>query len=111
MVINVVVEVLSPTSVRVSWDRITDESVTGYRVYYSPKGSGQLDERSITLPASESSVVITGLSGGVEYQFQVAAIAEFGGQEVEGERSPITSIATSSGINTQHACTVTYTHV
>ena len=36
---NVVVEVVSATSVRVSWDRIDLPEITGYTVYYSQTGN------------------------------------------------------------------------
>ena len=105
VVMNVEVEVLSATSVRVSWDRITDiDAISGYRVYYSPTESRRMQaEGSMDAPASESSVVIMGLSGGVEYQFHVVAIAEFDGQEVEGERS-VTMVNPETEGNTIHMC-------
>ena len=98
---------LSATSARVSWERITDISaISGYRVYYSPTESRR--RQSMDVPASESSVVITGLSGGVEYQFQVVAIAIFDEEVVVGERSPVTTVI--GGINTcSHIHS--YTHV
>ena len=52
---------------------------------------GGQGEQSVTVPSSESSVVIEGLMTGVQYQFQVAAVAELGGLEFPGQRSPPTT--------------------
>ena len=68
---NVDVEVVSDSSVRVSWDRISLTEVTGYTVYYSETGSAE--EVFVTVPNSADSVVIGDLLNDVEYQFQVAA--------------------------------------
>ena len=74
---NLVVEVVSDTSVRVSWDSVDIPEITGYTVYYSQTGNRKRQsEESITVPSSDNSVVIEGLLNNVEYQFQVVAIAE-----------------------------------
>ena len=85
---NVEVEVVSDTSVRVSWDSVDIPEITGYTVYYNQTGNRKRQsEESITVPISDNSVVIEGLLNNVEYQFQVAAIAEVDGETIVGQRS------------------------
>ena len=94
IVMNVQVRGLTATSVEVSWDRITDiPGITEYTVYYAPVSSSrkrQDNEQSVTVPSTENSVVISGLESTVEYQYQVTAVAMFGGRRLEGDRSPLT---------------------
>ena len=85
MVINVEVEEASAGTVRVSWDSLDIPEITGYIVYYSQTGNTQT--RNVT--TSTNSVVIDGLMNNVEYQFQVAAIAEQDGDLILGERSTL----------------------
>ena len=85
---NVEVEVVSDTSVRVSWDSVDIPEITGYTVYYSQTGNKKRQsEESITVPSSDNSVVIEGLLNNVEYQFQVVAIAELDGDVIMGQRT------------------------
>ena len=90
---NVRLESLSETSVRVTWDRITTvQEITSYTVYYSSvqgrkRQSG--NERSVTVDASENSADITELTANVQYQFQVVAMAIFEGRNIVGERSVV----------------------
>ena len=85
---NVELEVVSDTSVRVSWDSVDIPEITGYTVYYSQTGSRKRQsEESITVPSSDNSVVIEGLLNNVEYQFQVVVIAELDGDVIMGQRS------------------------
>ena len=84
---NVVVETVSDSSVRVSWDSVDIPEITDYTVYYSQTGNRKRQsEGSITVPSSDNSVVIEDLSS-AEYQFQVAAIAEVDGEMIVGQRS------------------------
>ena len=84
---NVVVETVSDSSVRVSWDIVDIPEITSYTVYYSQTGTRKRQsEESITIPSSDNSVVIEGLSS-AEYQFQVVAIAEVNGELFVGQRS------------------------
>ena len=88
LVMNVEVEVVSDTSVRVSWNSVDIPEITGYTVYYNQTGNRKRQsEESITVPSSDNSVVIEGLLNNVEYQFQVAAIAELDGDVIVGQRS------------------------
>ena len=104
---NVVVEVVSATSVRVSWDRIALPEITGYTVYYSQTGNRQRQqqsgEESVTVPSSASSVVIGGLESNVQYQFQVVAIVLKGGIVRFSERSNMTTASTAA--TAQFKCT------
>ena len=93
IVMNVEVEVVSDTSVRVSWDSVDIPEITNYTVYYSQTGDRKRQsEESITVPSSDKSVVIEGLLNNVEYQFQVVAIAELDGDVIMGQRSNVTRI-------------------
>ena len=90
---NLEVEVVSDTSVRVSWDSVDIPEITGYIVYYSQTGNRKRQsEESITVPSSDNSVVIEGLLNNVEYQFQVVAIAELDGDVIMGQRSLLSGI-------------------
>src|SRR5207249_10967980 len=62
--------------VTVSWDSVTNPSpVTGYRVSASVSGS---EAQAKSVAANQQSVVMTGLQGGVNYTFKVAAFNNFG---------------------------------
>ena len=93
LVMNVEVEVVSDTSVRVSWDSVDIPEITGYTVYYSQTGNRKRQsEESITVSSSDNSVVIEGLLNNVEYQFQVVAIAELDGDVIMGQRSLLCNV-------------------
>ena len=88
MVKNVQVTVVSATSVNISWDRPEIAGLTSYIVYYSQTGSSA-NEKSLNVTNSTNSVVIGDLMNDVEYQFQVAAIAELDGDVIIGRRSSV----------------------
>ena len=90
-IVNVMTEVVSTSSVRVSWDGIDIPEITGYTVCYSQTGNRQSEELSVTVTSSANSVVIGNLVNNVEYQFQVAAIAELDGVVFTGVRSTAVS--------------------
>ena len=83
---------LSNTAVRVTWDPLMLTGIVGYKVYYRPTSSTrkrqsaeQSEEQSERVEGANSdSITITGLQGGVQYQFQVAALA---GTDEAGPRS------------------------
>ncbi len=75
--------IINNTSVQVSWTPITLPETTGYRVVYSPTGTPCEKEVTVSGPAA----VVTGLSPGQSYQFQVQALVEVDGETLEGERS------------------------
>ena len=79
-------EVLSATSIQVSWDRLDIPEITRYIVYYSQTGNSEM---VTTVPHSKNSVTIENLLTDVEYQFQVVAVAELDGDVVTGERSNV----------------------
>jgi hypothetical protein len=81
--LDVEVEQVSDSSVRVSWIPLNNlPEVTGYRVYYSQIGS----RKNITDP-SQHSVVIGDLNTAVQYQFQVVPVAMLHGMEFVSNRS------------------------
>ena len=81
-------EVLSATSILVSWDRLDIPEITGYIVYYSQTGNNEVVAR---VPGSKNSVTINSLLTNVEYQFQVVAVAELDEESdtIMGERSNV----------------------
>ena len=85
-VMNVEVEITSATSVRVSWDRLDIPELTGYIVYYSQRHIIVTTEQSVNASSGENSVIIDNLLTGVEYQFEVVAVAELLGDVATGER-------------------------
>ena len=88
MVTGVMVEQLTATSVRVSWDEIPVDGIT-YRVYYSQTGNRKRQSTEMSMDSTANSVDIDGLDSNVEYQFQVVAVAVVNGQTIEGERSEV----------------------
>ena len=93
VVTTILVKPLSVTSVNVSWENVTVPGIVSYIVYYRPTNTiERRNERSVTVPSSEDSVVIEDLIANVEYQFQVATIAQLGGTLFTGQRSHQTSI-------------------
>ena len=87
-------DVLSPTSVRVSWDRLNIPEITGYIVYYSQTGNSNeksITKLSVNISSSDTSVTIDNLTSDVQYQFEVVAVAELNGDVVIGQRSPTSS--------------------
>ena len=93
IVMNVIVAVLSDTSVQVSWDRLDAPEVKGYIVYYSQTGSSEMvtAEQSVNISNSNASVIIDNLINSTLYQFEVVAVAELNGDVVLGQRSPTSS--------------------
>ena len=82
---NVMVEMLSNTSVNVLWESIdTSEPTISYRVYYYYNQSGNMDA---FVNASSNSIIIDNLISNVEYLFHVVVIAEVDGQTFTGQRS------------------------
>ena len=96
-VMNVQVEFVSDSSVRVSWESINNPMIINYTVYYfinvKEDYEAEVNE-SIIVPSSVNSVVIGNLteSNITDYQFQVAATAEINGEVIMGERSAVRSI-------------------
>ena len=88
MVTGVMVEQLTATSVRVSWDEIPVNGIT-YRVYYSQTGNRKRQSTEMSIDSTTNSVDIDDLDSNVEYQFQVVAIAVVNGHTIEGERSEV----------------------
>ena len=85
------VEILTDTSVRVSWERILNiPEITHYTVFYSRAGSRKRQaagEQSRNVPSIEDSLVIRNLSGGTRsYQFAVIAVATVDNVEIPGKR-------------------------
>ena len=91
MVTGVMVEQLTTTSVRVSWDEIPVDGIT-YRVYYSQTGNRKRQSTEMSMDSTTNSVDIDGLDSNVEYQFQVMAIAVVNGETIEGERSDVSML-------------------
>jgi len=89
MVTSVKVDEQAGSTVKVSWNAVTLPciKITSYKVYYHPTGSSKQghDESFLVVPGSDTTVVITGLSGDVEYQFQVVALVG----NAEGLRSMV----------------------
>ena len=83
---NVMVEMLSNTSVNVSWESIdTSELTISYRVYYYYYNQpGNMDA---FVNASSNSIIISNLTSNVEYLFYVVVIAEVDGRTFTGRGS------------------------
>ena len=79
-------EVVSATSIHVSWDRLDIPELTRYIVYYSQTGKSEMNT---TVSGSENSVTFNNLLTNEVYQFQVVAVAELDGETIMGERSNV----------------------
>ena len=88
---DVIVYVLSDTSVQVSWDRLDSPGVRGYIVYYSQTENSD-PEISVNISSPKPPVTIDNLISSALYQFEVVAVAEVNGDVVIGQRSPTSSI-------------------
>jgi hypothetical protein len=85
-VTSVEVEILSNTSVMVSWNGV-DIEVSGYIIYYRQTLNGVREvENSLTVPNSVTSKMVENLSGDTIYIFQVAALDG----DIVGRNSSIT---------------------
>ena len=95
--------VISPSSVRMSWEgiqltRITDFEFQGYTVYYRLKTSEEESEeefQSFIVPITDNSVVIKDLAGSSVYQFRVAPILAIDGKITAGVESDLVEADTS----------------
>ena len=86
---NVQVEFVSDSSVRVSWEIINDSMIINYTVYYFINVMDDYEaevNESIIVHNFMYSVVIED-SNIIDYQLQVAATAEINGEVIMGERS------------------------
>ena len=88
-VMEVQVQILTDTSVIVSWERILNiPEITHYTVFYSRAGRPDDSEQDMNITTTEVSVVIRNLNGRIEhYQFLVVAVATVDNVEILGERS------------------------
>ena len=57
-VMNVEVEVISASSVRVSWDRFDIPEITGYTVHYNQMGSMTRESRNVSSSTSVTCVIM-----------------------------------------------------
>ena len=110
-VMNVQVELVSDSSVRVSWEIINNPMITNYTVHYFLNVTEDFEaevNESIIVPSSVNSVMIGNLTefNITNYQFQVAATAEINGEVIMGERSDATSTTSTqmSMANTMMTC-------
>ena len=88
IVMNVTVEALSNTSVRVSWKNINNsELMINYRVYYGL--TGDMDDDFVFLYSTGNSIIIGDLlfNGTMGYLFYVIASAEVNGVTFTGQKS------------------------
>ena len=83
-VLNVAVEFLNSTSVKVSWDRLNIPKITRYLVYYTTQ---RQMESTVQVIATASSVVINNTTINGIYTFQVAAQVVLDGVVIIGTKS------------------------
>ncbi len=98
MAMNVGAEMVSDDSVRVSWDSVDFPGISGYTIYYRQTDSG---ENEMNADVISNSILIENLMANVEYQFQVAAIAELDGEVIVGQRSTINAMSILTVIATK----------
>ena len=108
MVNNVVVRVLTDTSISISWNRLLISEITQYKIVFSLTGkrnrNRQTADTAMTVNSTESSVDTTGLITGAEYQFQVVAQALVEGEIIMGQRSSLTNMSILDVIDATCPC-------
>ena len=109
MVNNVVVIVLTNTSIRVSWDRLQISDIT-YLILYSQTRK-QETESTRVVPSNERSMEIKGLITGAEYKFQVVAQADVDGEIIVGKRSLLTGMSLLDVLLATHPPSTTSTGI
>ncbi len=93
------IEVVNDTSIRVSWDPITDPGISGYIILYTTTSVGNDTQQKNITSTEPLLVLISGLSPGVEYQFQVQAVVEVDGEAFLGEKSRSVTVTTAGTYN------------
>ena len=92
---NLLVEVLTLTSVRVSWERLDFSEITQYLVYYTQTENRKRQVESLVkVPATSGSVVISNLTSGRSYLFEVQAEVVLDGIVIVGPRSDRNTVNT-----------------
>ena len=86
---NTQVQILSGSSVNISWDSIDNSEITGYLVYYHPTRDPH-SEQFVNVSKPDNSVIIRDLESHVTYQFQVVAIDIFSDAITAGELHTLT---------------------
>ena len=101
MVNNVEVRILTNSSVSVLWDILLITEITQYMIIYSQTGNRTIEtaESALLVDSTESSVNITNLISGTEYQFQVVAQAVVEGEIIIGPRSLVTNMSVVNIMN------------
>lgn len=85
---NVVIKVLAPDLVKVSWDKLKHPEVIRYHVYYNAKDDNtKLPEAEVEVAGTVSSVLINRTFDAGLYEFEVVAQYLENGEEWMGERS------------------------
>ena len=77
---------LAEDSIRVSWDRVQDDLVTHYIVYYSQTDRPSSENIRI-VPSADNFVEIVNLAHGSAYRFEVVAQVILG-EVLQSDRSP-----------------------
>ncbi len=95
---NAEVVVVSDISIRVFWDPITDPGISGYIILYTSTFSGNGTQQKNITSTEPLPVLISGLSPGVEYQFQVQAVVEVHGEVFLGEKSESVTVTAGTYI-------------
>ena len=111
---NVQVEVVTTTSVKVTWNNSDFQGITNFVVYYRQTGNTmrQFDEMNIVVPVSSNSVTIDNLEYGGVYVFEVVARVTLGDESVEGSRAGPGSLIISTtllAVDPQQ-CTLSSSH-
>ena len=85
---NVLVGVLSLTSVILSWNRLDTPEITQYLIYYTQTAKRKRQVESLVqVPATACSVVISDLTSGRQYLFEVQAQVALNGIVIVGPKS------------------------
>ncbi len=86
MVFNVLAEVASLSSIRVSWNNFGISDITDFVIYYRQTCRLSPTEMMTSVPFSQNSVLIANLIEDTQYIFEVTARVIEDGKELIGDR-------------------------
>ncbi len=104
MVLNTQAEVVSLSSVRVSWNNSGLIGITDFLIYFQQTCGVSLTEMMISVPFSQNSILIDHLIEVCQYIFEVAARVIEDGKELIGDRGTSKPVELSSTLYSTASC-------
>ncbi len=104
MVFNILAEVASLSSIRVSWNNTGSSDITDFVIYYRQTCRLSPTEMMTSVPLSQSSVIVDKLIEDCQYIFEVAARVIEDGRELIGDRGTSKPVELSSTLHCTASC-------